>query len=1324
MHRTANDSSRPAFWQARRERVENAARTTLAALPPGAVGEEGTGTARRPLDPALAARLAKVTGGDAVLQWAAAAAALAVVLRRLGAEGEVVLLADDPLPGRLPVLVEARPELTFRELLGEVRATLAETIAHAPVPDPDLADLAAVRLAHPGPADGPVPAAGTGLTVTLGPDWIGTAAPAVGRGLPEAVATGVVEVLRQGLAEPGTPVAELGILDEPTRRTVLTTFNETRQITGDVPFRELLLRRAAERPDAVAVHDAEHEVTYAQLVRYAGEIGRRLRAAGVGSDDVVALAAPRGAWFVVVAVGILFSGGAYLPVEPGLPPARREQMLTGVRALIAVPDAELPADRGPELRFGFEELCRAAGASTLRPTEENAVELLGPVPGPHDLAYVIFTSGSTGTPKGACLEHHSFLNFLKVRTVDCELHPGAEFPQTAPISFDISVWQMFAPLTGGAAVCVLDDETVQDPAAVSRMIVGHGYAHIELVPTFIAVLLDQWAVEPELRKEAGAVLRGLISTGEVLGVDLARRWHAAMPQVELSNAYGPAECTDDVVQGPVDLDDTATFAPIGRPLPNARIYVLDADRQPVPPGVIGQIFVGGANVGRGYFLRPDLTTAAFLPDPYAVGPWTRMYRTGDLGRWRPDGVLECLGRADSQVKLRGRRIELGEIAHALETHPAVSLAAVELVKDDGVERLVAFAAGTGETRPDAQELTGHLAGLLPDYMVPHLVVVMDELPANQNGKVDHRVLRELAREHGRGGGPGAGYTAPRDDLERTLCAIWSGLLNTGEVGVHDDFHALGGDSIVSIRVVQEARRRGITLRPRLVLELRTVAALAAAVRAAAAEDPAAGPAAASGPEEAAAAGGLRELSPPTAAQADFLRLDVPEPDHWNSSVLFTLPAGVPTADIERAVERLADRHRALGARFTTTADGVRQGWTEQPPPVTVHDLAGLDAAERDARIHDLATELHTALSLTGGPVCRVGVFRCGGGADRLLLVAHHALLDQYSWDVLAEDLSVLLRDGSAAGLPPVGTSPFAWARRLAEEVHRDPRPWGEEYWLSGAWHTAVALGPGDRGVQRDERVVTTELDPDRTGRFLDGRGPRATVNERLTAALGRAFQQWLGVDGGELLVQLGGHGREDLFPDLDVTGSVGYFSTAYPFLLPLPGRLGVREHAGAVADRLARIPVNGLGFGLLRALHPDPAVRARLDAVPAPPVVFDFLGETRLVDVAEAGGRLGFLSDPTHRGSGEARAASMPRQALLDVRVSIEGGRLRVAWLFSDRVLPVGRVEELARAYEAALRLDERPGGRPGPEQPTAERPTAGQQVDDVPTNDETETPR
>ncbi|WP_432190125.1 amino acid adenylation domain-containing protein [Streptomyces sp. Tue6028] len=1291
MQNTSSDSGIQAYWDTHRCRIENAAQSMRAVLPACSPGHNGT--VRRDLDPPLAARFAKVTGGEAVLEWTATAAATALVLRRLGAGDTVVLLSGDPLPVGAPVLVETGADMTFRELLAATRTAVAQSTAHAPVPDPELLDE------WTGPASVWVGREGTsapetaGLRITTGAGWIEASADSIAHGLLEACAVGIVEVLRQGLLDPARTVADTGIVDEKTRHTVLTAFNETRDITGGTPFRDLLLQQAADHPDAVAVHDATSQVTYAELVRYATAIGARLRGLGVGPDDVVALTVPRSAWFVVAAVGILFSSGAYLPVEPSLPEGRREQMLAGVRAVVCAEGAALPEGHGPDLRLDFDELCRSARQSALRPTPENLADLLGPAPAPHDLAYVIFTSGSTGTPKGACLEHHSFLNFLRVRTVDCALRPGSEFPQTAPVSFDISVWQMFAPLTGGATVCVLDDETVKDPAAVSRMIVGHGYEYIELVPTFIAVLLDQWAMEPALREGARATLRGLISTGEVLGVDLARRWNAAMPEVELSNAYGPAECTDDVVQGVVNTDDTATFAPIGRPLPNARIYVLDADLQLVPPGVIGEIFVGGANVGRGYFRRPDLTAAAFMPDPYGVGPGLRMYRTGDLGRWRADGVLECLGRADTQVKLRGRRIELGEISHVLEAHPDVSMAAVELVKDDGVERLVAFAAPTAERRADPDVLTAHLTARLPDYMVPHLLVVLDELPSNQNGKVDRRILRELAREHTT---RGTGYVAPRDEIERELCKIWADLLKVGEVGVHDDFYGLGGDSIVSIRVVHEAKRRGIALRPRLVLESRTIAQLAAAVRAAAPQNADAkhclgenqySAEADSCTDESQLAGSLRELAPLTPAQADFLRLDVPEPDHWNSSVLFTLPIRLPTEAVERAVQLLADRHTVLRARFERTAEGMRQGRVPEPPPVTVHDLAASDKEEQDAEIHRLATGLHTSLSLVNGPVCRVGLFRCAAGPDRLVLIAHHALLDQYSWDVLTEDLSALLRDGSPDHLPAPSSSFFTWARRLEEEVRRDPDRWSSEHWLSGQWHTSVVVGPDDWGVQRDLKVVTSVLDADWSAHFLDGRAHRHTVTERLTAALGRSVQKWLGRPGGELLVQLGGHGREDLFADLDVSGTVGYFSTAYPFVLPLPGDLNTREHTEEVAARLARIPDNGLGFGLLRSLHPDPEVRRRLDAVPAPAVVFDFLGETRFVDVGAAEGRLDFLGNPTHHHSGEARAASMPRAALLDVRVSVDDGRLHVDWLFSDQAVPTSSVRELAQAYETALRL-------------------------------------
>lgn len=1248
--------------------VREAADNVRAALASGPTA--GAVRVRIPLPAATANRFAAVTGGDPLLEWIATAAAAAVVLRRLGAGARCAVLTGEPLTPGLAVLVETRPELTFRELLAGTRAAVAEALSGDGV---TATGSAPILIGRSGPD------AALALEVRHGA--VLAASDSVAADTVEAIAEGLGEVLRVGLDDPARTVATLGILGERTRERIIEGFNRTRTVTGGTSFRELLLEWGRREPAVTAVHDGRDEITYAQLCRIATTIGVRLRAHGVGADDVVALIAPRDTWFVAAAVGILFSGAAYLPIEPSLPAARRQRMLSGVRAVITTGAAE----DGP-VHLDLGELLRAARTPGPVPDTAGATALLGPPPRPHDLAYVLYTSGSTGAPKGASIEHHSFLNFLRLRALDCRLRPGAELPQTAPVSFDISVWQMFAPLTAGAAVCVVPEETTQDPAAMAAMIVEHGYEHLELVPTFISVLLDHLAAEPELGAAVRARLLGLISTGEVLGADLARRWNAEMPGVPLSNAYGPAECTDDVAQGPVAPEPGDTHTPVGRPLPNARLYVLDQDFQPVPPGTVGEIFVGGANVGRGYYRQPLLTAMSFLPDPFGT-PGSRMYRTGDRGRWRPDGVLECLGRIDTQVKFRGRRIELGEITTVLEAHPEVALAAVELVRDGGMERLVGFAARRPGTDPRPEDLIGHLAAHLPGFMVPHVVRVLDELPCNQNGKVDHLALRRLATELPAAGGS---YEAPASPLERELCAVLAEELKITRVGVTDRFSDLGGDSILCIRFTQRLRHRDIRLRPRLVLELQTVRALAQALRHGAGTVDGEG-------ERRARTGfeggdGLRDLAPLSAAQADFFRRDVPNPHHWNSALLFTMPLRRDLATIEAAVGLLVRRHPVLQTRFHATAEGLRQGWQPGAAPVTEYELTAEDEDELAARTHRLASELHQTLNLTTGPVCRVAVFRHAGLGDRVLLLAHHAVLDLFSWDVLAADLSVLLRDGSDAALPETGTSFFAWARRLAAEAHRDPDRWDPGYWLAVDAAVPPVLPATGWGTERDLQELVTTLDAGRSAAIFAARSDGVTVNERLTAALGIALAGWLGRTGGDVLLQLGGHGREDLFDDLDVSWTAGYFSTGYPFVLPLPDGRDPAGYTRLVAERLRAVPGRGLGFGVLRYQHPDPAVRARLDAVPAAPIVFDFLGENRVIDVSDSG--LGFLRDATTRGAGVPRASSLPRAALLDVRASIVDGRISVEWLWSAEALPATEVRALAEALVAAL--DSGPAGPDG----------------------------
>ncbi|MCG5212978.1 amino acid adenylation domain-containing protein [Streptosporangium sp. KLBMP 9127] len=1243
-------------------------------------------TARAALTPATRAALIRVTGGRPLLLWVSAAAATALVLRRFGAEGAVTLLAGAPLGQGLPALLGPDPAATFREWLGTVRSVAAQVLENGDADAGTLQSLLQGDLTFTVDAAGDPaaePGAEAAAALHLGAEEITVTSRLLPAERLSALATGVASVLEQGLADPDRRLADLGVLDETTRHQVLVAFNETAPLDNGRPYRDLLLAQAAQRPDAVAIHDETDSFTYRQLCSYATAVALRLREAGVGPESQVALVAPRSAWFLVMAVGVLFSGGVYVPLDPAMPAGRRDRLMRDAHVVVAGTEVELPQESGTTRLFPQhlrEEVESAPGPYS----PETVQELLGPPAAPADLAYIIFTSGSTGTPKGAGVEHHSLLNLLATRLPDYGLRPGVEVPQTAPLTFDLSIWQMFAGLTAGSTVCVVPDDVVRDPAALAAMAVEHRFGCLALVPTFVAVLLDHFEDAPDSAAAVRATLGRLIATGEPLSGELARRWHAVMPGVELLNAYGPAEVADDSTGGPVTADE-GMYTSVGKVLPNVRVHVLDADLHPVPPGVTGQVYIGGESVGRGYVGQPALTAGAFLPDPFSAEPGQRMYRTGDLGRWRTNGSVELLGRADNQVKLRGRRVELGEIEHAVESCPQVARAIVELLKDDGLERLVAFVTLTPGSAPTAEQIKEFVAGRLPAYMVPNEVLTIGELPRNRNGKVDRKALRVRAAERTV---PTAAYTAPRTPLEAELCELWATCLRLERVGVTDDFFALGGDSITGIRIVQAAGRRGIELRPRHVLEHRTVEGLATVARRRAADD--------ADPRAAAHPGADRSPAPLTPAQLAFFARGVPRPDYWNHGVLYAVRRPVTTEEVERAVHLLAERHAMLRARIAPVDGALAQTVSDVPPPVTEFDLREVAADALESRMHASATELHAALDLGAGPVCRAGLLRLPDGLhDRLVMIVHHAVVDLYSWNVITEELSTILRDGGTAALDPVGTPYTEWARRLVEFVRGEPESLNAEYWLTRDWSRCVPVtDTRAQGVEGNTQERTFTFDKAWTRRFVAGAASSGlTVYEYLLTALGAGFKKWLGAPSGDLQVQLGGHGREDLFDDVDLSRTVGFFNTAYPFALPMLTDPADGRQARAVADLIRNIPGRGLDHDLLRHLHPDPGLRARLAALPVPQVLFNYWGEPGYLhadgdggDGDGAGRTPGPLGDVRIDISGDDRPRDMPRPFPIEIYPSVVDGCLTILWRFSGEVFTAARMSALVESYAEALR--------------------------------------
>ncbi|MEW5927425.1 MAG: amino acid adenylation domain-containing protein, partial [Gemmatimonadota bacterium] len=621
----------------------------------------------------------------------------------------------------------------------------------------------------------------------------------------------VLEALASGTAR---LLSAVPLLREPERRRVLEEWNDTAAGYPPACVHELFSAQAARTPDAAAVEFCGRELTYAQLERTTNQLACHLRGLGVGPEVRVGVCAERSLEMVVGVLGVLKAGGAYAPLDPAYPAERLRSLLRDAGAPVLLTQARL-AGRVEGYRGAVVCLDADAGAIALEPD--------GPVDGgagPRSAAYVIYTSGSTGTPKGVVVEHGSLANYLQFFTREVLRGDGFALPLVSRLGFDAHVRQLFPPLLRGDAVWVLPDEAASDPAALLELLASKPRVSFGGVPSLWSAVLERVeAGEGPAPEGLAAVLLG----GEALPAELVRRTRARFPGVAVWNHYGPTEATVNTTAGRVEGAERVT---LGRPVSNARLYVLDAWGAPLPVGVAGELYVGGAGVARGYLGRPELTAERFVPDPFGRGAGARLYRTGDRVRWLDTGDLEYLGRVDAQVKVRGFRIEPGEVEAALREQPGVREAAVLLREDSpGQRRLVAYVAPEAGVEVSWAGLRAGLSERLPDYMVPDACMVLERLPLNANGKVDRRALPEPE------GGPGrADYVPPRTAMEEVLCAIWGEVLGIERVSAEDDFFELGGHSLLAMQAVTRVRQTtGVDLSLRTFFEVRILAGVARAV---------------------------------------------------------------------------------------------------------------------------------------------------------------------------------------------------------------------------------------------------------------------------------------------------------------------------------------------------------------------------------------------------------------------------------------------------------------------------------------------------------------
>ncbi|HEY2961417.1 MAG TPA: amino acid adenylation domain-containing protein [Pyrinomonadaceae bacterium] len=1075
-------------------------------------------------------------------------------------------------------------------------------------------------------------------------------------------------LLHSLVAQPDITIGRLNLLSNDERQRLLVDWNNTSAAYSlDRCLPELFEAQVQRTPDSIAVVYQDEKLTYNELNERANQLAYQLRYLGVGMETLVGVMMERSLEMMVALLGVLKAGSAYLPLDPEYPHERLRFIIEDAKPAVIVTQKSLQsiaAELGDVLIID-EEFSRKGAKAPRRLQSDAERSSFAPLRlCASNLAYVIYTSGSTGQPKGVMIPHRGICNHMLWMINAFDFKPTDRFLQKTPFTFDAAGWEFFMPLLCGAQVVMAEPGGHQDTAYLVNAIAEHEITILQLVPSMLQIVLKERGIEN------CRTLRHVYCGGETLPGSLHTRFHNRL-SCELHNLYGPTEYSIDAACWPSQPETFERTVPIGRALSNTHLYVLDQNYEPVPLGATGELFIGGSGLARAYLNRPELTAERFVPHCFSTEPGTRLYRTGDLVRYMPDGNLEFLGRVDHQVKVRGFRIELGEIEAVLCRHSQVREAIVVAREDgaNGEKRLVAYVVG--ELEAATSELRSYLKQHLPEYMIPAAFVVLDKLPLLSNGKVDRKRLPEP--ETSRPSLTDA-YEPPTTEAERVLARIWSEVLRVEQVGIHDNFFELGGDSILSVQIITRAHRAGLQLTAKQVFNRQTIAELAAV----------AGSATQSQTTQGEVTGAV-ELTP---AQRGFFEQQLAEPKHWNMAKMIALAEGIEVSALRGAITAVLHHHDALRNHFQKLDGGRWRQWCaaadEGELPFAEVDLSEVATTELRNSIETAAAKWQETLDLEKGPMLRAVYFTLGHerGA-RLLLVVHHLVMDVVSWRILLEDLQTAYQQLASAAdmqLQARSTSYQQWATKLQAYASSSDLQEEVSYWTDER-RSRVQRLPVDqegRNLESTARYVSNKLSTELTEALLREvpRVYNTQIGDVLLAALAGAHQRWSGER--LLVVDAEGHGREALFDDVDLTRTVGWFTSIYPVLLELPAGSDYGERLKSIKEQVRRVKHGGVGYGVLRYLSSDEAVRRQLAAQTQAEISFNYLGryEQAMSEMKEAGL---FRAAPERPGT--LRAGVAERLYKLQLLCSVVGGELQVSWEYSSEIHHVETVAQLAAEY-------------------------------------------
>jgi len=1006
---------------------------------------------------------------------------------------------------------------------------------------------------------------------------------------------------------------------------------------GLFPYRDIVSAFKAQvdiSPDAVAVNDGTGQLTFRDLSRQAGIIAMRIQDAGIAEGAIVAINLPRTNAYIVAIMGVLTAGCAYLPVEPSLPQAR-------IRYILG--DAAVAAVVGEHHDFTEYTLISCTG---LDACAGDAVRSFSDGQGVHSVpcypnspAYLIYTSGSTGLPKGVVITQQSVMALLG--SLRCEIYQRYRQPVNvalmASFIFDASVQQIFAALCQGHCLHICDAESRRDGQALLAFLAERAIVVSDCTPSLLRIMQDAGLVEAE-----GLPLEQLIVGGEALPPDLIAG--LGNSRIEVSNVYGPTECTVDASLHHVSYRRRYQnpAVTIGAPLPHAAIKIVDCYGNTQPAGLAGEIYIGGPAVGGGYWRKPALTAERFIPGDNG----SRWYRSGDKGRYNDNAEIEFLGRLDDQVKIRGFRIELGEVEAQLLKQANILKAAVKVHLGD-VPELVAYLVVAGQTGV-AQLRTG-LSEQLPDYMIPAHFVLLDDMPLNASGKIDRKALPDVTSA-GRLSDVLGG--APQGGRESLLAQIWCAVLGIDTIGRDDNFFASGGDSIKALQIVSRLRQSGWQLEVRDLFTHSTISKLAPKLDAI--ND--ARPLPVQRPE------GIVALSP---IQQHFFAVHGGHFHHFNQAFLLRAAEHIDLDRFKQAVTRVCAHHDAFRLRYRR--DG--QSWQQYYADEAGFEFSVLEPASTEA-LTAHAAAIQQSFDLTAGPLFKV-VCNVSEDGLRVLLAAHHLIIDGVSWRILMEDLHEAYQQGDDWQAPAPTSNFLAWMQGLEQRADVLLAQ-QQDYWSR---QESLAQGPfigTETRCYRDLDTVCCRFDEPDSERFLTGvhQAYQTEANDLLLAALLLAYVRWS--SSRQLTLILEGHGR-DVLHGIDVSRTIGWFTTRYPVSLDYPADKDMAYLIKNVKETLRDIPDKGVAYGLLRYMNAEHHGLSFRD----PALSFNYLGQF--------GGQQQGLFAIADEAVGDIMSPDATPPYLIEFVGKHTAGRLSFEIAYPRHLYPKARMEALAGYFKQAL---------------------------------------